>query len=319
VKGAGRFVVPAELAGARLDRALAATADVPRNQVQGWIRAGRVALDGRVAERASEALAAGALVTWDPPPARDERIVPEAGELVLLHEDAWLLALDKPAGLVVHPGAGRREGTLVHRLLARYPELAGVGGPGRPGIVHRLDKDTSGVLLVARTPAAYRALAERFAARALDKRYLAIVHGAPHAAEGAIDAPLGRHPTERKRIAVRAGGRPALTRWRLRATRGPVSLLELQLVTGRTHQIRVHLKSAGLPLVGDPVYGEARWRAARGAARAALAAFPRPALHAWRLTLAHPQTGATIVLEAPPPADLVRLWSEATGEPLPEL
>jgi 23S rRNA pseudouridine1911/1915/1917 synthase len=244
--------------------------------------------------------------------------MPEAGELVVLHEDEELLAIDKPAGLVVHPGAGRSSGTLVHRLLARYPELAGVGGPGRPGIVHRLDRDTSGVLLVARTAAAYRALVGRFAARQVEKRYLAIVHGAPSPPSGTIEAPIGRHATERKRMTVRRDGRPAVTRYRTVAARGAVALLELELVTGRTHQIRVHLRHVRHPLVGDPVYGEARWRSLAGPPRAALERFPRPALHAWRVALDHPATGARLALESPVPADLRALWSAATGAPFPE-
>ena len=316
---AGARGVTPELAGGRLDRLVAEWSGAPRNQVQGWIRAGRVRLDGQPATKPSEAPRAGATVTWDPPPALETRVTAEAGELAVLYEDAALVALDKPPGLVVHPGAGRLTGTLVHRLLAHYPELAGVGGPGRPGIVHRLDKDTSGLLLVARNAEAYRELVRRFAGRGLDKRYLAIVHGAPAIPAGVVDAPIGRHPTVRQRMAVRARGRPARTGWRRIAAAGPVALLELELLTGRTHQIRVHLKHLGHPLVGDPVYGEARWRAASGPARGALARFPRPALHAWRLRLSHPISGAPLALEAPVPEDLKELWREATGTPWPAL
>jgi len=235
----------------------------------------------------------------------------------VLYEDAALVAVDKPPGLVVHPGAGRSTGTLVHRLHAHYPELAGVGGPGRPGIVHRLDKDTSGLLLVARTAESYRALVRLFAGRGIDKRYLAIVYGAPKAAAGLVDAPIGRHPTERQRMAVRSAGRPARTGWRRIAAAGPVALLELELHTGRTHQIRVHLRHLGHPLVGDPVYGEARWRGVAGAARGALAGFGRPALHAWRLRLPHPQLDTPLALEAPVPEDLKKLWEGASGTPWP--
>jgi len=316
---AGVCVVPAELAGVRLDRLIAERSGAARNQVQAWIRGGHVTLDGRSARKPSEAVHGGTRVVWEPPPAVEERVQPEAGELRLLYEDAALLALDKPPGLVVHPGAGRTTGTLVHRLLDRYPELAGVGGPGRPGIVHRLDKDTSGVLIVARTADSYRTLVRLFAGRALDKRYLAIVHGTLAAASGEIEAPIGRHPTERQRMAVRSGGRPARTGWRRLAAAGAVALLELELHTGRTHQIRVHLKHSGHPLVGDPVYGEARWRALTGTARRALESFPRPALHAWRLRLPHPASGEEMTLEAPVPADLIELWTTVTGRSWPVL
>jgi 23S rRNA pseudouridine1911/1915/1917 synthase len=315
----GACVVAPEAAGTRLDRLVAEHSGAPRNQVQAWIRAGRVTLDDKPAAKPGEALRAGARIAWEPPPRGETRVLPEAGELRLLHEDADLLALDKPPGLVVHPGAGRATGTLVHRLLDRYPELAGVGGAGRPGIVHRLDKDTSGVLIVARTPAAYRELVRQFAGREIDKRYLAIVYGAPAAASGTIEAPIGRHRTERQRMTVRAGGRPATTGWRKLAAAGAVALLELTLHTGRTHQIRVHLKHLGHPLIGDPIYGEARWRGVTGPARRALESFPRPALHAWRLRLPHPNSGAEVTLEAPAPADLVELWSAATQRPWPAL
>lgn len=311
--------VPETWAGARLDRALAEHLGVPRNQIQGWLRAGLVRLDGAAVVKAGTSLRPGQSLAWEEPPARAERLVAEPGELSVLHEDAHLIAIDKPAGLVVHPGAGRASGTLVHRLLARYPELAGVGGPGRPGIVHRLDQGTTGVLVVARDAPTYQRLVREFAARRVDKRYLAIAWGAPRALAGEIEAPVGRHPRQRKRMAVVARGRPARTGWRCLAAAGPVCLFELRLWTGRTHQIRVHLRHLGHPLVGDPLYGEARGRALAGAARQALAEFSRPALHAWRLALDHPATGTRLTLEAPVPADLVRLWSAATGTAFPGL
>jgi len=326
--GPGRhaWAVPAAAGGERLDRHVADRLDVARNRVARWIGDGRVRVEGR-AEKASRPLRPGERIECDvPEPAPDERVRPEPGELAVLHEDDVLLVIDKPAGLTVHPGAGRPTGTLVHRLLHRDPGLAGVGGPGRPGIVHRLDKDTSGVMVVARTTDAHRALARAFAARRVDKRYLAIVWGTPDE-EGRVDAPIGRHRRDRKRMAVipadRAGARPAVTTWRRIAAAdvggGAISLLSVGLETGRTHQIRVHLKHARHPLVGDPVYGEERWREARPPARAVLAAFPRPALHAWRLAFAHPGTGEPVAFEAPPPADLVALWEEASRGPFPRL
>jgi len=312
---ADRLLVPLDAAGQRLDRFLARHLALPRNQVQRWIDDGRVRIAGTAA-KASSRLEAGDELEWEaPPPALDERIEPEAGELAVLYEDASLVAIDKPAGIVVHPGAGRKTGTLVHRLLARYPELAGVGGPGRPGIVHRLDQGTSGVMVIARTAAAYQALARAFAARKVSKRYLAICHGAVREPRQ-VDAPIGRHPTHRQQMAIRAGGRPAVSRVRPLAVAAAASLVEVELLTGRTHQVRVHMKSLGHPLVGDVLYGEERWKAVIGAARAALRDFPRPALHAWRLGFAHPEDARPVALEAHPPADLGELWLRISGQPI---
>jgi 23S rRNA pseudouridine1911/1915/1917 synthase len=325
-------------AGDRLDRHVAAALKLPRNQVQQWIRGGRVRLNGRPA-KAAEVVTAGDLVECEPPPPTPETLVPEPGDLAVLHEDAGMVILDKPAGLTVHPGAGRATGTLAHLLLARYPEMAGVGGPGRPGIVHRLDKGTSGVMVVARTAASYQRLSRAFAGRAVVKRYLAVVYGRPDANAGVVDAPIGRHRERRKEMTVRPDGRPARTGYRLLAARSGIALLELDLATGRTHQIRVHLKSIGHPLIGDPVYGEARWRSLPRSAQAPLRDFPRPALHAWRLALPggsagrgdhgdagdhadhgdHGGAGAWQRFEAPVPQDLRRLWQEAAGEVFPAL
>jgi len=283
--------------------------------VQHWIRDGLVRINGREV-KPSAALAAGDVVSCNPPERRDDRVQAEEGDLTVLYEDADLAVLDKPAGLTVHPGAGRATGTLAHHLLARYPEMAGVGGPGRPGIVHRLDQGTSGVLVVARTPAAYLRLARAFADRRVEKRYLAIVYGAPEPAEGIIEAPIGRHPQRRTEMAVRPGGRPARTLYKtLSATAGiaGVSLVELDLHTGRTHQIRVHMKHLGHPLVGDPVYGEARWKALPRPLQPILRDFPRPALHAWRLSFRHPTDDRPLAFEAPVPEDLRTLWERVTG------
>jgi 23S rRNA pseudouridine1911/1915/1917 synthase len=316
--GSLAWIAAAEASGERLDRHVAEHLGEPRNQVQRWIREGWVEVNGRPA-RPSAAVAAGDAIACRPPARREERIAPEAEPLAVIYEDADLAVLDKPAGLTVHPGAGRATGTLAHRLLARYPEIAGVGGAGRPGIVHRLDRETSGVLVVARTPAAYARLARAFAEREVGKRYLAIVYGAPEPPAGVIAAPIGRHPTRRTEMAVRPAGRPARTRYRTVAAAAGIALLALDLETGRTHQIRVHLKSLGRPLVGDPVYGEARWKGLPRKVHGPLAAFPRPALHAWRLAFRHPATGEPLAFEAPMPADLEALWKETTGTGLPAL
>jgi 23S rRNA pseudouridine1911/1915/1917 synthase len=293
--------------GQRLDRAVAERCGVPRNQVQRWIRDGCVLVEGRDV-RPSTVLTAGDRITCRPPERREHRVQPEPGDLAVLYEDEDLAVLDKPAGLTVHPGAGRSTGTLAHHLLARYPEIAGVGGAGRPGIVHRLDQGTSGVLVVARTPTAHARLARAFADRRVEKRYLAIVYGAPEPAAGIIAAPIGRHAVRRKEMTVRPDGRPARTGYRTLAVRAGLARLELDLATGRTHQIRVHLKHVGHPLVGDPVYGEARWKGLPRPVQAFLRDFPRPALHAWRLAFRHPADDRPLSFEAPVPQDFRELW-----------
>ncbi len=299
---------PEEDAGERLDRHVARRLDVPRNRVQRWIAEGRVEIDGETAGKVSTALRGGErLRVAVPEPAGDPRIVPEPGELAVLYEDEDLVVLDKAAGLAVHPGAGRASGPLVHCLLHRYPEIVGTGGPGRPGIVHRLDLDTTGVMVVARHDRAYQRLSAAFAAREVDKTYIAIVYGTPREERGRIDEPMTVLPR----------GRPAATRWQCRRGTAGISWLVLDIETGRTHQIRVHLKALGHPLIGDPVYGEARWRGLEPRLRTALRDFPRPALHAWRLAFRHPASGEKMRFEAPLPADMVELWRRVTGEEPP--
>jgi 23S rRNA pseudouridine1911/1915/1917 synthase len=300
----------------RLDRFLADHLGLPRNQIQQWIRADRVQIDGKPA-KGSHQLAAGEVLAWQPL-VRDNaaEMTPEPGALAVLHEDELIVVLDKPAGLAVHPGAGRAAGTLAHRLIAHYPEVTEVGGPGRPGIVHRLDKDTSGIMVVARTPAAYQQLSAAFAERRIDKQYLAIVYGRPKMKAGSITKPIARHPQRRKEMSVVEGGRPATTGYRVVEEAEGISLLEIELATGRTHQIRVHLKDLGHPLVGDPIYGEARWKALPKGVQKPLRDFPRPALHAWKLGFEHPASGEAVSFEASVPADIVGLWVEVTGRNL---
>ncbi|MEO8503674.1 MAG: RluA family pseudouridine synthase [Acidobacteriota bacterium] len=309
--------VPPEVSGVRLDRFLSDALEQPRNQIQRWLRNGDLLVDGKLA-KVSQTLRGGELVSGDlPDPAERETLSPESGDLVVLHEDEYLLVIDKPPGLTVHPGAGRSHGTLVHRLLDRYPELAGVGGPGRPGIVHRLDKDTSGVMVIARTAAAYRSLTAAFAARGIKKTYVAIVYGNPRPLAAEISAAIGRHPSRRTQMAVRANGKPGITRYRTAAAQQGIAWLEVELLTGRTHQIRVHMKHIGNPLVGDPVYGEARWRALPVPVQRTLREFPRPALHAWSIAFQHPGNAALVRFSAAIPADLNELWLQVAGEPLP--
>jgi 23S rRNA pseudouridine1911/1915/1917 synthase len=255
----------------------------------------------------------GDRVRLEVPPAPATELEPEARTLAVVHEDEQIIVLDKPAGLVVHPGAGVRRGTLVHALLHRYPELSGVGGPGRPGIVHRLDKDTSGLMVVARTPRAYLALVEAMRTRRIHRRYTALVWGDPRAERGVIDTAFGRDPRDRKRMAVvRKGGKPARTHWRVVERFGLATLLEVELDTGRTHQIRVHLAHLGHPVVGDPVYqgGGKKQLSLRGPERSLagelVQGLPRQALHASELELPHPVTGEPKRYRSSLPEDLER-------------
>jgi len=305
------LVVPGSRAGERLDRFLAAAqADLSRSRLQGLIREGRVLVNGRPA-RASLRLRDGDQVRVELPPERSLALTPEAIPLSILYEDESILVVNKPAGMVVHPGAGVASGTLAHALLHHDPRIGAVGGATRPGIVHRLDRDTSGLLVVARSARAYRSLVEAIKNREVKRRYLALVWGAPRAASGTAEGAIGRDPRRRQRMAVvRRGGKPARTRWRITERFGVCTALEVTLETGRTHQIRVHLADLGHPVVGDPVYGgRTRMRlrptaAERSLAEALLRMLPRQALHASELGFAHPVSGAPLHFDAPLPADL---------------
>lgn len=306
---ATRVRAPADATGERIDRYLARILDLSRSQVQGLLRDGRVTVN-ETPLKASYLLRGEELVDVRIPPPRTTALTPEAGPLRLLHQDEHLLVVDKPAGLIVHPGSGVRSGTLVNRLLHHYPEIAGVGSAERPGIVHRLDIGTSGALAIARTDTAYRRLSRAFAEREVGKRYLAVVYGRPDPAIGTIELPIGRHPTVRTRMAIvpqSRGGRSARTRYSVLASGPGVSLLSVELLTGRTHQIRVHCKAIGHPLVGDPAYGEHRWRSQAPALRRPLREFPRPALHARTLTLPDLPGTPAASYTAPVPPDLREL------------
>jgi len=229
----------------------------------------------------------------------------EAIPLAVVFEDRHLLVLDKPAGLVVHPGAGRASGTLVNALLHHVKDLSGVGGVLRPGIVHRLDRGTSGLLVVAKDDATHRALAAQFAARGVEKEYLALVLGIPSPRQGVIEEPIGRHPVQRRRMAVRAGGRAARSSYRVVESFDGAALVRVAIHTGRTHQIRVHLSSIGHPVASDDTYGGTRTPSGRRAStRQALASLRRPALHAARLAFDHPRDGRRLSFESPLPPDI---------------
>jgi len=290
------LAIPAGYAGRRLDQALAELMpEHSRSRLQQWIAAGAVRVDGAAAV-ARHKLRGGESVEVDAlsrPPLDD---APEAIALTVVHEDDAIIVLDKPAGLVVHPGSGNPDGTLLNALLHHAPALAALP---RAGIVHRLDKDTSGLMVVAKTPAAQGALVRDLAAHAVRREYLALAHG-DLARPLTIDAPIGRHPTQRTTMAVVARGKPARTHVEVVERFGAATLVRCRLETGRTHQIRVHLAAAGHPLIGDPAYG-------RRAARGGTLAFHRQALHAARLALTHPVTGRALRFDAPAPADFTAL------------
>lgn len=294
--------VQREDAGMRLDRYLAAALpEFSRSRLQSLIGQGCVRLNGAPA-RQRAMVRTGDRVVVEVPPLVKSEARPEAIALAVLHEDEDLLVLDKPAGLVVHPGAGHAEHTLVNALLHHCPTLSGIGGAERPGIVHRLDKETSGCLVVAKNDAAHRELSRQFAARTVTKVYLALVAGQMRKSSGSIDAPIARHPVHRQRMSVarHARGRSALTEYRVLRGNREMSLVECRLHSGRTHQIRVHLHHLGHPVLGDKLY------AAKKAA-----AFPRQMLHAARLGFEHPRDGRRLECEAPLPADFVAALAAA--------
>ena len=300
-----RAEVPADGAGQRFDQILPGMfRGYSRAHLAGEVKSGRIRLDGR-AVMPRTLVRGGEAVEWDRTEAPVLGDRPEAIALEVVFEDADLLVIDKPAGLVVHPGAGNREGTLLNALLHHDPGLAQLP---RAGIVHRLDKDTSGLLVVARTLPAQTALVAMLAARDVHRRYAAVVNGVP-VAGGTVDAPLDRHPTDRLRRAVREGGRPAVTHYRVREKFRAHALLQCELESGRTHQIRVHMAHAGWPLVGDPLYGRGL-KLPRGATpelAATLRDFKRQALHAAHLAFAHPVSGVALAFDAEPPRDFMEL------------
>ncbi|QIA26865.1 RluA family pseudouridine synthase [Thermaerobacter sp. PB12/4term] len=299
------FVVPGSAAGERLDVFLAEQdgLDLTRSAIQRLIRSHRVWVNGRTA-RPSRRLEPGEEVVIELPEPAPSGVVPEALPLDVVYEDPDVVVLNKPRGWVVHPAPGHPQGTLANALLARYPEMEGVGGPGRPGIVHRLDRDTTGLLVVARSPLAYRELVRQIKERRVHREYLALVRGWPEVREGTVEAPIGRHPADRTRMTVlTTGGRPARTHFAVVEQVGRYTLLRCWLDTGRTHQIRVHLAFIGLPVAGDPVYGGRRAQGELG--------LKGQALHATRLAFAHPRDGRPMDFTVPPPADFLAALERA--------
>jgi 23S rRNA pseudouridine1911/1915/1917 synthase len=276
--------------------------ELTRSRIQGLIEAGHVLLNGRPAKAAAR-LKGGELLSLHIPAPVAAIPVAEELPLAVLHEDKDLVVVNKAAGMVVHPGAGHASGTLVNALLHRIQDLQGVGGELRPGIVHRLDKDTTGCLVVAKHEQALVALQKAFKSRGVDKTYLALVHGHPKKPEGRIETLYGRHPVHRQRFTCKVKeGKQAITVYRVRELFEGAALVELDLLTGRTHQIRVHLAEAGHPLLCDALYGAGR--KGKGSVAEAQEGLGRQALHAWRLAFDHPRTGKRLTLEAPLPEDL---------------
>ena len=294
---------------ARLDKALAEVADLSRERVKALIAEGRVQIDGAQATSPSAKVASGAAFAIQIPPPEDPQAHPQDIPVVVVFEDEHLIVVDKPAGMVVHPAAGNADGTLVNALLHHCAgQLSGIGGVARPGIVHRIDKDTSGLLVVAKSDKAHEGLARQFADHSLERAYLAVVNGYPMPPGGTVRDRLGRSDHDRKKMAVlpddSSRGKHAVTHYRTLEKLDYCTLVECRLETGRTHQVRVHLASIGHPLVGDPVYGKPITQL-----RPILKAlgFERQALHAAVLGFVHPVTGATHRFESPMPADMREL------------
>jgi 23S rRNA pseudouridine1911/1915/1917 synthase len=315
-------------AGERLDRLLSRRVDdISRARIQRLILNGSVQVDGRTIVEPSFRVKPAAEIRISLPQPSDPKPRGEAISLTIVYEDPHVIVIDKPAGLVVHPAPGHRSGTLVNALIAHCGDsLSGIGGVRRPGIVHRLDKDTSGLLVVAKTDEAHKGLSELFAAHGqngrLERTYQAVVWGKPSRREGVVSAPLGRAPANRQKMAVRPSGRQAVTHYRIVKSfdlAGKPTLIECRLETGRTHQIRVHLSHLGHPLLGDPLYGKGFLSSARRlpeGPRAALENLGRQALHAGHLAFEHPVTGRFLTFESPPPSDLKALLdSLSAAEP----
>jgi 23S rRNA pseudouridine1911/1915/1917 synthase len=295
--------------GNRLDRALAThLSEHSRSFLAKLIEDGKVMLGGAVASRPSVRVSAGQIASLDVPPPSLYSAESQDIPLAVLFEDDALIVVDKPAGLVVHPSAGHADRTLVNALLFHVDDLSGIGGELRPGIVHRLDKDTSGVMVIAKNDAAHRKLSAAWGTEAVRKEYIAIVYGTPQKSDGTIDAPIARDPRNRKRMAIVAGGRRAVTDYAVIEELRHASVIRCRLHTGRTHQIRVHLKSIGHPIIGDPVYAGPQWRGIPDKKlQKVIASFGRQALHAAVLVIPHPVTDAAMEFTASLPEDMVRL------------
>jgi len=286
----------------RLDRYLSEQLPgLSRSRIQQLIEQSHLQLNGKICTSKKASVKVGDRITLEIPAAEPLKLQPEDVPLDILYEDDSLLILNKPAGLVVHPAPGHPDGTLVNAILAHCPNLPGIGGVQRPGIVHRLDKDTTGAIAIAKTELAHQHLQMQLKAKTARREYLGVVYGAPKTESGRIDLPIGRHQVDRKKMAVippEKGGRSAVTHWQVKERLGNYTLMHFQLETGRTHQIRVHSTQIGHPIVGDPVYSSGHSVGVN---------LPGQALHAWRLRLEHPVLGNWIEVTAPPPVEFTTL------------
>lgn len=303
-----RMMVPAVLAGERVDRAVATLTGLSRSEVAAMVAAGSVRVSGSLVRAGSRRVRQDEVLDVEVPPAPDPALVADPSVIVeVVHEDPSVIVVDKPAGMVVHPGSGHAYGTLAHGLLARFPELATVGQPDRPGIVHRLDRMTSGLLAVARTAQAFASLTAQLAERTMGRRYLALVWGFVEADAGEVDAPIGRSNRDPTRMAVVKAGRSARTRYQVLdrfADPAPTTLVECRLDTGRTHQIRVHMAAIGHPIVGDNRYGSYRQLVFGPQPALEASNRARPFLHAHHLALDHPASGQRLEVSSRLPCDL---------------
>lgn len=286
-------IVSDEQSGERLDMLAAFVAEITRSRAGALIRDGLVSVNGEVQSKGGFKLKSGDEISVIRPKAAPSRVEAQDIDLRILYQDEDLAVVYKPSGMVVHPAAGNPDGTMVNALLRHLDHLSGIGGEIRPGIVHRIDKDTSGLLLVAKNDKSHLSLSEQIKAHSVQRAYIAIVQGGMRNDSGTVDGPIGRHPIDRKKMAIVANGREAVTHWKLLEPLKGASLLECQLTTGRTHQIRVHMASIGHPLLGDPLYGPKK--------------MPYPVqggqlLHAFRIGFVHPRTGKEMLFEAPPEA-----------------
>lgn len=310
-----RFTVASARAGARLDAAVAAEIEsCSRSFAAALIRRKMITVDG-LEKKPGYVLRAGETVSGTIPPPEEPDFQPEKIPLHILYEDAELVVIDKQPGMVVHPSPGHSGGTLVNALVHHCPDLAGISGSLRPGIVHRLDKDTSGVLVAAKNGVSMQHLAAQFKSRQVRKRYLALVYGVPENESGTIELPIGRHPVDRKKMSVTTRApRSAITHWKVRESFIGAAFLEVDIRTGRTHQIRVHCHAMGHPVIGDTVYcrcGEKkRLTTAVPQMAPGVGDITRQMLHAWKLSFLHPKTGKTLTIEAPIPADMAALIAE---------
>jgi 23S rRNA pseudouridine1911/1915/1917 synthase len=302
------FTVPSDLEGTRLDRCIAELNPAwTRSRARQLIDHGLVSLNAAPCKPSTRVRAGDRVEVAEPPP-KPLDVEAEDIPLSVIHEDADVLVIDKPAGLVIHPAAGNPSGTLVNALLHHCRDLSGIGGVERPGIVHRLDKDTTGIMVVAKSDRAHLALSIAFRRHTIRKTYLAACYGTPKDAEGVVEAPIDRHPRHRQEMAVVARGRPSRTLYRVEEDFGGTSFVSCRPVTGRTHQIRVHMAHIGHAIVGDPLYAGRQWRnLADPKIQTTCRNFPRQALHASRIAFQHPVTNDEVEFEAPLPGDLTEL------------